>query len=133
MSAHRLIVFCFLLTAFCILPSFFFCLLPSAYCLLFSDGQSLLQDLFLRSFDRHTVAVAMLIHGPVLEHVIPLFTQSFDFPLRIPGLLQTFTGRGTSFFTLFLLRGGFQCFRKGRRSLQTRLWRQALLVAQCHG
>src|ERR1041385_2423862 len=55
-SAFRFLpsAFCFLPSAFCLLPSAF-CLLCSAACLLLCQ---LLQNFFLRFFDRHAIALA---------------------------------------------------------------------------
>src|SRR5436853_7626131 len=118
-------MFCELPSASCFLPS---ALLLSAFCLLLSRRQSLLHDFFLRLLDRHSVSLTILIDWAMLEHVVPLLAQGFDFPKRIFRI----TGSASRRFGFIQSRALFQCLAKSRRALQARLGRQSFLAAQRH-
>src|SRR5438309_8687671 len=113
-------------SASCFLPS---ALLLSAFCLLLSRRQSLLQDFFLRLLDRHSVSLTILIDWAMLEHVVPLLAQGFDFPKRIFRITGSASGGRFGFIQR---RALFQRLAKSRRALQTRLGWQAFIAAQSH-
>src|SRR6266496_1715577 len=110
-TTNRRAILAFLLPTDCILSPGS-CLLLSAVCRLASYRQSLLQDIFLRLLDRHSVSLTILIDWTMLEYVVPLLVQSPDFPKRIFRLSTSGCSRRFRFLRFRQRRALFQCLAK---------------------